>query len=70
MSETDVKIRGYVDPRTGEYKWATEANRDEVLEDMGFMLAGSSIGTGRRQTISSPSTTARRGLTQSAGAPG
>ncbi len=35
----EVEIRGYTDPRTGEYKRATEANRDEVLEDMGFMFA-------------------------------
>ncbi len=36
---TEVEIKGYVDPRTGEYKYATEANRDEVREDMGFLFA-------------------------------
>ena len=35
----EAKIYGYTDPRTGEYKQATEANRAEVLDDMGFMLA-------------------------------
>ncbi len=35
----EAKIYGYTDPRTGEYKQATEANRYEVLDDMGFMLA-------------------------------
>lgn len=35
----EVEISGYTDVRTGEYKEATEANREEVLEDIGFMMA-------------------------------
>jgi hypothetical protein len=35
----EVKIQGYTDPRTGHYVRATEANRDEVLEGLGFMMA-------------------------------
>lgn len=35
----EAQIRGYTDPRTGEYKRATEANQDEVLEVWGFINA-------------------------------
>lgn len=39
QAEQEAKISGYVDPRTGEYKRATEANREEVLDDLGFIMA-------------------------------
>jgi hypothetical protein len=38
MEET-LNIRGYVDPRTGEYKIAREANAAEVEADLGFIMA-------------------------------
>jgi hypothetical protein len=37
--EQELKIRGYVDPRTGEYKIAREINAAEVQEDLGFIMA-------------------------------
>jgi hypothetical protein len=37
--EQELKIRGYVDPRTGEYKIAREANAAEVEADLGFIMA-------------------------------
>lgn len=39
QAEQEAKISGYVDPRTGGYKRATEANREEVLDDLGFIMA-------------------------------
>ena len=46
MSEPEAQIRGYIDPRTGEYKLATEANAEEVKEDMGFLIAWKFYWTG------------------------
>lgn len=35
-----VEIRGYIDPRTGEYKRTTEdADERQVAEDLGFIFA-------------------------------
>ena len=38
-AKLEAKIRGYVDPRTGEYKRATEENEAEVQADLGFIIA-------------------------------
>lgn len=35
----EAQIRGLTDVRTGEYVKATEANRGEVIEALGFMFA-------------------------------
>lgn len=34
-----VEVRGYVDPRTGEYVRATEAGKEEATEALGFIMA-------------------------------
>lgn len=35
----EQQIRGYIDPRTGRYKWASEENAEQVKEDLGFIWA-------------------------------
>ena len=39
MSETQIEIKGYTDPRTGEYVSATEATQEQFEEAYGLMQA-------------------------------